>query len=105
MMAIAIDKSKLDPLFGSHAGESETVTFLFGHTSDELTIAALTRSRDSLSAASGNPRSEYIGRPSAISTSIVTIFPESPSRATLVVVPRLIEDCRDIQVCANHLLR
>ena len=26
-----IAKSKLDPLFGNQAGESETVTFRFGH--------------------------------------------------------------------------
>ena len=100
---MAIDKSKLDPLFGNHAGESETVTFLFGHTSDELTIAARTRSRDSLRAASGKPRSEYIGIPSAISTSTVTIFPESPRRATLVVVPRLTVDFRDIRGYEIHL--
>jgi hypothetical protein len=29
----AIGKSKDDPLFGSQAGDNETVTFLFGHTS------------------------------------------------------------------------
>ncbi|MEY3803636.1 MAG: hypothetical protein RL126_780 [Actinomycetota bacterium] len=76
--AIAIDKSKLDPLFGSHAGESETVTFLFGQVSKQLTKAARTRSRDSDSAVSGNPRRAYTGNPSAISASTVTNEPDKP---------------------------
>jgi len=67
-----IAKSKLDPLFGNQAGESETVTFRFGHTSPQLTMALRTRSRDSVSAASGRPNNEYPGSPSAISTSTVT---------------------------------
>ncbi|CAB4843874.1 unannotated protein [freshwater metagenome] len=52
-----IAKSKPDPLLGSQAGESETVVFLLGHTSLQLTMAARTRSRDSDRAASGSPRS------------------------------------------------
>ena len=54
----AMGRSKLEPDFGSHAGESETTTLRFGQLSSELTIAARTRSRDSFRAASGNPRSE-----------------------------------------------
>jgi hypothetical protein len=80
--AIAIDKSKLDPLLGNHAGESETVTFLFGHVSKQLTSAALTRSRDSESAVSGNPSKAYIGNPSAMSASTVTSEPDKPWSAT-----------------------
>ena len=53
--AIQIAKSKLDPLFGNQAGESETVTFRLGQTSPQLTIALRTRSLDSDKAASGNP--------------------------------------------------
>ena len=56
--AIQIAKSKLDPLFGNHAGDSETVTFRLGHDSAQFTIALRTRSRDSDSAASGNPSNE-----------------------------------------------
>ncbi|CAB4599152.1 unannotated protein [freshwater metagenome] len=57
-IATAIGKSKFEPLLGSHAGESETVTFLFGHSSRELTKAERTRSRDSINAKSGNPSNE-----------------------------------------------
>ena len=88
-----------------YAGDSETVTFLFGQTSFELINAARTRSRDSLSAASGNPSNEYIGRPSAISTSTVTIAPSRPCRATQVVCPRLIGSPLDIPRHVFHLLR
>ena len=77
-IASAIERSKPDPLFGSQAGESETVTFLFGQTSFELINAARTRSRDSFSAASGRPNNAYIGRPSAISTSTETTAPSNP---------------------------
>ena len=101
-IAIHIAKSKLDPLFGSQAGESETVTFRFGQISAQFTIAALTRSRDSESAASGRPSNEYMGKPSAISTSTVTTWPSSPSNATDFVCARLIGLRRDIQLCANH---
>ena len=76
--AIAIDKSKLEPLFGNHAGDKETVTFLFGQVSTQFTSAARTRSRDSESAVSGRPRSAYIGKPSAISASTVTREPDKP---------------------------
>jgi hypothetical protein len=77
-----IAKSKLEPLLGNQAGESETVTFRLGHTSPQLTIALRTRSRDSVKAASGNPNNEYPGSPSAISTSTVTKWPSSPKSAT-----------------------
>ena len=87
---IQIAKSKLDPLFGSHAGDKETVTLRFGHTSPQLTIALRTRSRDSDKAASGNPNSEYPGSPSAISTSTPTTWPSKPSNATDCVCARLI---------------
>jgi hypothetical protein len=70
--AIQIARSKLDPLFGSQAGDNETVTLRLGHTSLQFTIALRTRSRDSDSAASGNPNKAYPGNPSAISTSTVT---------------------------------
>ena len=80
--AIQIAKSKLDPLFGNHAGDKETVTLRFGHTSPQLTIALRTRSRDSDNAASGKPNNEYPGNPSAISTSTVTTWPSNPRRAT-----------------------
>lgn len=79
--AIAIDKSKLEPLLGNQAGESETVTFLLGHVSKQLTNAALTRSRDSDKAVSGSPKSAYIGKPSAISASTVTSEPDKPCSA------------------------
>ena len=46
-IASAIDRSKLDPLFGSQAGDRETVTFRLGHVSLQLVSAARTRSRDS----------------------------------------------------------
>ena len=55
-MASAIAKSKLDPLLGSQAGDRETVTLRFGQLSLLLVSAARTRSRDSLRAASGNPK-------------------------------------------------
>ncbi len=76
-----MDKSKLEPLLGNHAGDKETVTFLFGHVSKQFTSAARTRSRDSDSAVSGRPRSEYIGKPSAISASTVTSEPDNPCSA------------------------
>ena len=76
-----MDKSKLDPLLGNQAGERETVTFLFGHVSKQLTRAARTRSRDSESAVSGNPKSAYIGKPSAMSASTVTNEPDKPCKA------------------------
>ena len=69
---IQIARSKLDPLFGSQAGDNETVTFRLGHTSPQFTIALRTRSRDSERAASGNPNNAYPGNPSAISTSTPT---------------------------------
>jgi hypothetical protein len=79
--AMAIERSKLEPLFGSQAGDKETVTFLFGHVSKQLTNAALTRSRDSDSAASGSPNNAYIGKPSAMSASTVTSEPDKPCSA------------------------
>ena len=63
-------KSKCEPDLGNHAGESETVTFLFGQRSWELSNADRIRSRDSDSDKSGKPKREYVGRPSEISTSI-----------------------------------
>ena len=102
-IASAIDKSKLEPLLGSQAGESETVTLRFGQLSLVFIKAARTRSRDSLRAASGRPNSEYIGMPSAISTSTVTTAPSSPSSATLWVIPSVIADRHDIQWCVFHL--
>ena len=78
---MAIDKSKLDPLFGNQAGDKETVTFLLGHVSRQLTNAALTRSRDSDSAVSGSPSNAYIGKPSAMSASTVTSEPDKPCSA------------------------
>ena len=84
-IASAMERSKLEPLLGNQAGESETVTFLLGQTSLQFDIAARTRSRDSCSAASGSPRSEYMGIPSEISTSISTTLPVKPSNATLWV--------------------
>ena len=56
-IAILIGRSKPEPLFGSHAGESETVILVCGQRFPELLIADRIRSRASLSAASGNPRS------------------------------------------------
>ena len=85
-----IAKSKLDPLFGSHAGDNETVTLRLGQTSPQLTIALRTRSRDSDNAASGKPNNEYPGNPSAISTSTPTTWPSRPSNATACVCARLI---------------
>ena len=68
--ATAMGKSKCEPDLGNQAGESETVTFLFGQRSWELSSAERIRSRDSDKARSGKPKSEYVGRPSEISTSI-----------------------------------
>ena len=42
-----MERSKLEPLLGSHAGDSETVTLLFGQRFPELLIAERIRSRDS----------------------------------------------------------
>ncbi|CAB4567438.1 unannotated protein [freshwater metagenome] len=67
-----IARSKLEPLFGNHAGDNETVTLRLGHISPQFTIALRTRSRDSDNAASGSPSNEYPGSPSAISTSTFT---------------------------------
>ena len=92
-----IAKSKLDPLFGSQAGERETVTLRLGHTSPQLTIALRTRSRDSDNAASGKPKSEYPGNPSAISISTVTRWPSNPSSATECVNASVIATSRDTQ--------
>ena len=100
--ASAIDKSKPEPLFGNHAGESETVTFLLGQASLLFISAARTRSRDSESAASGRPKSEKPGIPSAISTSISTTLPVSPSSATDSVRPILIKLPHGIQGYVNH---
>jgi hypothetical protein len=52
---MAIATSYADPAFGNDAGERLTVTFLLGNGIREDKIAALTRSRDSLNAVSGNP--------------------------------------------------
>ncbi|CAB4837863.1 unannotated protein [freshwater metagenome] len=82
---IAIGKSNAEPLLGNHAGDSDTVTFLFGQTSPLFTSAARTRSFDSFKAASGNPRSMYPGKPSEISTSTSIRFPVSPVSETLDV--------------------
>ena len=82
-MLSAIERSKLEPLLGNQAGDIDTVTLRLGQISLQLVIAARTRSRDSCSAASGRPKSEYIGIPSEISTSISTRLPVIPSNATL----------------------
>ena len=102
--AIQIAKSKLEPLLGNQAGESETVTLRLGHTSPQLTIALRTLSRDSVNAASGNPNNEYPGSPSAISTSTVTRWPSKPKSATELVKARVIATSHDIQFHVNHRL-
>ena len=102
-IAIQIAKSKLEPLLGSHAGESETVTLRCGQTSPQFTSAARIRSRDSESAVSGKPKSVYEGIPSAISTSTVTTFPEIPCSDTANVEARLIKGLLDIQSCELNL--
>ena len=57
-IASEIARSKEEPLLGNHAGESETVIFLFGQLRLLFRIAARIRSRDSFNVASGSPRSE-----------------------------------------------
>ena len=81
-IAIAIGRSKLEPVLGSHAGERETVIRDWGQRYPEFANALRTRSRDSCSAESGNPRSVNAGIPGAMSTSTVTISPSIPWRAT-----------------------
>ena len=94
---IAIGRSNADPLFGNHAGVSETVIFRFGQTWPQFTIAALTRSFDSLRAASGKPKREKLGSPSEISISTVINSPAKPESATEFVLANVIKHRSDNQ--------
>ena len=87
--AAAIARSNPDPRFGSHAGESEIVTRLFGQVSPEFIRAARTRSRDSESAASGNPNSVNPGSPIPISASTSITEPFNPISEIHFAIARL----------------
>lgn len=54
----------------------------FGQLKPELSTAALTRSRDSVTETSGSPVKVRPGRPADRSASISTRRPETPVRAT-----------------------
>ena len=74
--------SKPLPCLGNVAGESPSVIRFCGHGSAEFRMAARTRSRDSDSAASGNPTIVKPGRPGARSASTSTTVPCTPAKAT-----------------------
>lgn len=65
--------SYTDPIFGSVAGDSASVSLAMGQLFPQLVTAARTRSRDSCSAASGRPTRWTPGRPEVMSASISTM--------------------------------
>ena len=83
---IAIDKSKPVPDLGIDAGESEMVVLRLFNFFPIFISEVRTRSRDSFSDASGNPKRVKLGRPSETSTSTVISYPARPVRAMLWVL-------------------
>ena len=77
----AMPKSKPLPRLGRLAGDRPTVTRRCGHRSWLLMIAARILSRASRSAVSGSPTSSRQGSPFAMSVSISTGYPSTPTRA------------------------
>ncbi len=94
--ATAIAKSIPAPVFGKPAGESETVTFLFGQTRLLFRIEAFTRSLDSATCVSANPTIEKPGNPSPISTSTSIKCPVTPTTTTDLTIA-----CFKIQFLSN----
>jgi hypothetical protein len=82
MIASEIAKSKIEPRFGTEAGDKFTVTRRPGNGKPELWAAARTRSRASESDASGNPTRTNAGKLLEISASISMIVPAKPTRLT-----------------------
>ncbi len=72
-------RSYTEPIFGSVAGESASVSRAIGQSLPQLVIAARTRSRDSCSAASASPTRCTPGRPEVMSASISTISSVEPT--------------------------
>ena len=81
-IATAMPRSKLLPRLGRLAGDSPTVILRCGQSSRLLMIAARIRSLASRSAVSGRPTSSSPTRPFAMSASIATGWPSTPTRAT-----------------------
>ena len=77
----AMPRSKPLPRLGRLAGDRPTVTRRCGHCSWLLMIAARIRSRASRSAVSGSPTRSKQGSPFAMSVSISTGCPSTPTRA------------------------
>ena len=68
-------KSKSEPIFLTSAGAKLIVILPRGNSKPEFSIAALTLSLDSFTAASGNPTILKVGSPFEIFTSTSIIFP------------------------------
>jgi len=77
----AMPRSKPLPRLGRLAGDRPTVIRRCGHCSQLLTIAARIRSRASRRAVSGSPTKNRQGSPFAMSVSISTGYPSTPTRA------------------------
>lgn len=80
--AHATARSKPEPLFGTEAGESPTVSFFCGHSAPELTTAARTRSRLSTRLLSGSPTRVKAATPGSRSAWTSTTTPSTPTSAT-----------------------
>ena len=78
---IAIARSKCAPSFLRSAGARLTVTLCVGKRNPLFFTALLTRSRDSLTAASGKPTMSQLGSPLLTSASTSTPIPSSPFSA------------------------
>lgn len=83
-IAMAIGRSKEEPLFRRFVGARFTVTRFAGKVNPEFFRADLTLSRDSWTLASGSPTIEKCGSPAAISHSTPMFFASLPKKATLL---------------------
>ncbi len=80
--AHATARSNPEPLFGTEAGESPTVSFFCGHSAPEFTTAARTRSRLSTRLLSGSPTRVNAATPGSRSAWTSTTTPSTPTSAT-----------------------
>ena len=81
--AIAMDRSKCEPSLGRFAGDRLIVIFLDGNAMAMWLSAALTRSRASDTALSGNPTIAKPGMPGVTAHWTSTILASTPSKATV----------------------
>ena len=86
MIASAMGRSYAGPSLRTSAGERLIVMRATGKLRRQLAMAARTRSRLSLTAASGRPTSSNMGIPSTVNASTVTRYPSMPDRPMLLTL-------------------